>query len=192
MDDIDLVMEGVLLPVQLITYRKGEPAWHPLERQMIVLPYEMIKIRTVDEGKACMLYNAATTSCSIYEDRPLECRALKCWDTSEIESLFLKDLLHRGVLFKKSGTLSQLVDAYEKAIPVEDILFFCDAANRGTPEDRARAYEHMERVAKVDRQFRHQACKALGLGEDDLLFYFGSPAEDIFKRVMELDKNREE
>ncbi len=186
MDDADLVAEGSLLPVQLITYRKGEPAWDPAKRELIALPCEMIKIRQVEGGTACMLYNASSASCSIYENRPLECRALKCWDTEDIENLFLKDLLYRRALFARSGTLMQLVDAYEKAIPVEDILFFCNAVNTGSPEDRAKALEHMELVAKVDVQFRSQASSTLGLGEDDLLFYFGSPATEIFDRIREL------
>ncbi len=187
-EDIDLVMDGRLLPVQLITYRKGEPAWHPLKREMIALPCEMIKIRSVPGDRACMLYNSADAACSIYDHRPIECRALKCWDTSEVEELFLKDLLSRADLFRKAGTLQQLVDAYEKAIPVEDILFFCNAAASGSSEDRARAHEHMELVAKVDSQFRKQAGDTLGIDPDDLLFYFGSTAKDIFQRVMELQE----
>lgn len=184
-----MVMEGALLPVQLITYRRGEPAWDPLKQEMVGLPCEMIKVRSVEGGKICILYNSDASSCGIYENRPVECRALKCWDTREIESLFLKDLLDRRVLFQKSGTLLQLVDAYEKAIPVDDILFFCNSFSHGSVQDRARAHEHMELVAKVDVQFRDQAAETLGLGQDDLLFYFGSPATDIFDRVKELVQN---
>ncbi len=183
-------MEGKLLPVQLITYRKGEPAWDPSKREMISLPAEMIKIRTVDEGNACMLYNAAAKSCSIYDDRPVECQALKCWDTSEIESMFLKDLLARRTLFNRSGTLLRLVDAYEKAIPVEDIFFFCSASVSEDAAERAKVHEHMELVSRIDRQFRQQACESLGLEPDDLMFYFGSPAREIFDRVMTLQKRR--
>ena len=188
MEDRDMVMEGTLLPVQLITYRSGEPAWNPLKQEMVALPCEMIKIRSVEGGKTCMLYNSDASSCSIYESRPLECRSLKCWDTREIESLFLKDLLDRRHLFQGSGTLLQLVDAYEQAIPVDDILFFCNASMHGSAEDRARAHEHMERVAGVDVKFREKAADTLGLGQDDLFFYFGSPATEIFDRVKELSQ----
>ncbi len=188
MDDIELVTEGKLLPVQLITHRKGEPAWDPAKGELISLPQEMIKIRTVEGGRACMLYNATAKACSIYEHRPVECEALKCWDTADIEAMFLKDLLTRRALFNRSGTLMQLVEAYEKAIPVEDILFFSSASVSQEPEDRARAAEHMELVARIDSQFREQACKTLGLGKDDLLFYFGSPAADIFERVKKMQE----
>lgn len=185
-----MVMEATLLPVQLITYRQGEPAWDPLKQEMMALPCEMIKIRSVEGGKTCLLYNSDAASCSIYEDRPLECHVLKCWDTREIESLFLKDLLDRRLLFKNSGTLLQLVDAYEKAIPVEDILFFCNASIHGSAEDRARAFDHMKRVADVDGKFRKKAAETLGLGKDDLPFYFGSSATEIFERVKGLtEKN---
>lgn len=155
---------------------------------MILLPVEMIKIRTVDEGNACMLYNAAAKSCSIYDHRPVECAALKCWDTAEIESMFLKELLSRRALFNRSGTLLQLVDAYEKAIPVEDIFAFCNASFSDDVVEKAKVHEHMELVTRIDSQFRKQACETLGLEQDDLAFYFGSPADEIFGRIMSLKK----
>ncbi len=187
-EDRELVMEARLLPVHLITYRKGEPAWDPSKRELVALPQEMIKIRTVEGSTTCILYNSSDAACSIYEQRPVECRALKCWDTTDIEALFLKDLLQRDMLFSGSGTLKQLVDAYEKAIPVEDILFFCNVVKTADAEETGRALSHMKLVEKVDTEFRQKACETLGLGRDDLLFYFGSPAKDIFERVSGLSE----
>jgi len=116
-EDRTFLQKGVLRPTHLFTLRAGELAYHPLEERLIELSDEMIKIKGMDGSSACIFYDAEQHGCAIYEDRPLECRALKCWDTRDVEGLFMQDLLSRlvdreGVARRGIENESRIADGY--------------------------------------------------------------------------------
>ncbi|MBW2098745.1 MAG: YkgJ family cysteine cluster protein [Deltaproteobacteria bacterium] len=167
-EDRIFLQKGVLRPAHLFTLRAGEPAYHPLEERLIELSDEMIKIKGKDDGSgACIFYDAKQHGCAIYEDRPLECRALKCWDTRDIEGLFMQDLL-----------------SYERSFPPGRIYGLLSKA--GPREGAQKAGPEIEQAVSTDEAFRQKVIETLGLGEDELEFFFGRPVRSLVEGIRAL------
>ncbi len=174
-DDRHLVVSGVLTPSMLVTLRRGEPALDPAENRLMLLPSELIKISGVNGLNECRFFQARRNSCAIYEHRPLECRALKCWDTAEITALFLRDLLLRTELMPSGSMVWKLVEKYEAAFPVRLIRDLCLASSSGSKE----AAIELEELRDHDSSFRQQASEFLGLPSEDMNFFLGRPVSEV-------------
>jgi len=184
-EDRIFLQKGVLRPTHLFTLRAGELAYHPLEERLIELSDEMIKIKGKDDRSgACIFYDAEQHGCVIYEDRPLECSALKCWDTRDVEGLFMQDLLSRLDLCPKGSAIAKLISAYERSFPPERLygLFSEAGSQRGTQQSGP----EIEQMVSTDEAFRQKVVEALGLGEDELEFFFGRPVKSLVAGIRTL------
>ena len=63
------------------------------------------------KGRAweCLFYDKKKSSCTIYKHRPLECRLLKCWDTSEILSAIGKDTITRADIISQDDPITKFI-----------------------------------------------------------------------------------
>ncbi len=142
-----------------------------------MLPVEIVKIKGKDGSWECLFFNSSDSACSIYDFRPTECRALKCWDTSEVQSLFLKDTLSRRDILGISSPLYEVILAYEHTFDARLILTLVEADSREADVD-------LERLAEHDERFRRQVCEKMGVRAEDLEFLFGRTIKtlvDAFK-----------
>ena len=171
--DFSLLKTGVVKSGDMTTFRKGELAYHPAEKKLVLLSQEMIKIKGQDGSWKCRFYGGKEKGCLIYAERPIECQALECWDTKKVERLFLKDLLLRRHIFPKGGAMEELIRSYEKTFPINKIK---GLSING--QEKEKAAELIEK----DIFFREKACEALDMDIDSLDFLFGSPVADIIKR----------
>lgn len=158
-EDLAILERGVIGPDELITFRKGEPAFHPKRQELIPLPSEMIKIKGLGLTGRCIFFDESRCACTIYDDRPLECRLLKCWDTAAIEEVFLKDLLVRADLFGLSPVIMELIAAHERAFPLGSIL--------------ASGPDSIRQAAEDERRFRRLVSEKYGLDEASMLLILG-------------------
>ncbi len=173
-EDRVLLVKGVLGPPDLVTYRAGEMALNPLSKELVCLKSEMIKIRGDDQG-TCIFFRYADNSCTIYENRPLECRRLKCWDTRDIEGLFLNDTLMRMDLIPEDSLLSELIKAYEITYSISSIWQLCrDSFDEGKGQSDRRQVL----IAK-DMEFRNKVMETVGIDQASCNFFFGRPVADI-------------
>ncbi|RPI51923.1 MAG: YkgJ family cysteine cluster protein [Deltaproteobacteria bacterium] len=178
------LQEGILRPINLFTMRAGELAYHPLEDRLIELSDEMIKIKSMDESSACTFYDADQQACGIYESRPLECKALKCWDTRDIEGLFMQDLLSRLDLCPKGSVIAEMISAYERSFPPGRIYGLLSEAV--SPEGAQQTGPEIEKMVSTDEAFRQKVVEALGLAEDELEFFFGRPVKSLIESIRTL------
>jgi len=88
---------------------------------LISLSREIIKIKSRADSDTCVLFNSEDTACAIYEDRPVQCRAMKCWDTSEIVRLYRQDQLSRTELFSEIPWVMELIGSHETRCGCEKI-----------------------------------------------------------------------
>ena len=183
-EDRIFLQKGVLRPTHLFTLRAGELAYHPLEERLIELSDEVIKIKGMDGSSTCTFYDAEQKACSIYEDRPLECRVLKCWDTAEVEGLFMKDLLSRLDLCPKGSAVAEMISAYERSFPPGRIYGLLSEA--ASPEGAQQTGPEIEQMVSTDEAFRQKVVEALGLGEDELEFFFGRSVKALVANIQTL------
>ncbi len=180
-EDRIFLQKGTLRPIHLFTLRAGELAYHPLEERLIELSDEMIKIKSTDGSSACTFYDADHQTCAIYESRPLECRALKCWDTAEVEGLFMQDLLSRLDLCPKGSAVADLISAYERSFPPGRLYgLFSEASAQKEPQQTD---PEIEQMVSTDDAFRQKVVEAMGLKEDELEFFFGRPVKALIAGI---------
>ena len=172
-----LVVNGILSPADLLTIRKGEPGFDPCSNRVVLLEKELIKIRGVSKIGMCKFFDSKRHACSIYDSRPLECKLLKCWDTSELESIFMKDLLQRKDLIPVSTLLFELIENHDRVFDIRKIT-------QGLPNFPGFGSENfsvIERAIREESRFRQEVINGLSLKETDMDFFFGRSLEEVFK-----------
>ncbi len=95
LEDRIIVEKGAIPAKFLYTIREGELARDNVKGDLAPVSTDIIKIKGKKNSWECVFFEEKDNSCAIYDYRPLECKALKCWDTSEIEAVYAKNRLTR-------------------------------------------------------------------------------------------------
>lgn len=179
--DRKLVLNGHLKPIDLVTFRTGEPAVNPYQKTIIELPCEMIKIAGVtDTSWQCRFYSKDQSACLIYKYRPLECKTLKCWEPEEVAALFLKDMLSRSDLIPPQNPIWEIITAYEKTFSISLITTISREAASGIKE----ATQELKKMEKLDIQFRNKVASTFDLTIPSLNFFLGRPIHSLIGSFM--------
>jgi hypothetical protein len=114
LEDLGLLQSGKIPWDQLITLRKGEPARSPFDGMPFVLPEERIKVREKEGVRECVFLVPETDRCSIYSERPLQCRAQACWDPIPARDTAELPFLLREHIFAGVGVLLDIIAEHER------------------------------------------------------------------------------
>lgn len=176
--DRHLLLSGHIGYHQLTTIRKDEPAFSPLSGKIEHVPREFIKVSGRGKTWVCCLFDETGPSCSIYENRPLECRLLKCWDTADLVSVIGKDSLTRFDLIDPENPLLDIIRSHEEECSVLKVEALISALlkNPGSTEILA----ELEKLVCNDLIMRSRAVAEFGLTLPVELFFFGRP---LFKHL---------
>ena len=174
-EDRNLVVTGRLKPSHLITFRSGEPAYDPRRKRIVFLKKELIKIRGREKIGACMFYDKDKNSCTVYSWRPLECRLLKCWDTSDLEEVYMKRLLTRRHLIPDGSILYTLIDRYETLFGLEQLC----AAAADLATGKSGIVNRLKVLIDKDLEFRRAVIRDFSVSSVDLDFFLGRPVSEI-------------
>ena len=147
--DLDLLRRGVLAPTDLVCLRAGEPVHDQPRGGVFPLAAEIVKIRPRDGGSACSLLDEDACGCSIYADRPAECRALSCADTALLAAMYERDRLTRADLLPAGHALLELITEHERRCPAGRL----DALARTFAHSRA-ADDELATMLRYDRELR--------------------------------------
>lgn len=174
-DDIALIHNNILRPGNLFTIRKGEPVYHPIEGRLIPAPDELIKIKGTDSSWTCIFFDPAEMACGIYEDRPLECRIFKCWDTKDSINFFMQGALSRKAIIHEGGVMEEIISAYEGRFPIPAFMELLEDAILHT----GNVSGEIKINISLDISFRKKIMKYLGAEEAEMDFLFGRPLKAI-------------
>lgn len=172
-EDKKLLLAGHIKYDQLATVRKGEPAYSPVSGGLEPVKKELVKIAGKGKTWECLLYDNQSSSCRIYRHRPLECRLLKCWDTSGIISVIGKNTLSRIDIIGKDNPALRFIEMHERECPVqaaEDLVSALLVKNED-PKSIAK----LTALIHQDLAIRSRAISEFGLSLGVELFYFGRP-----------------
>lgn len=152
-----------------MTIRKGEGVQDNIREEVATASEEMVKIKEksgVTGG--CLFYDEGSKSCTIYNQRPTQCAALKCWDTTEFEEAFRDAKLTREDIIE-NGTLLQLIREHEKRCGyglIEGLVKQISIRGEGAVRD-------ILAILRYDYQLRILACEKLPLSPIEMDFFFG-------------------
>lgn len=110
--DLPLLQQETLTWNDVVTQRAGDVEV-PEQGPSVPLPEERLKIREVPGSRQCAFFQAATRSCRIYENRPEQCRRLRCWDKPPPPPA-PEEFLTRRHLFAQAPEVWDLITAHEE------------------------------------------------------------------------------
>lgn len=172
-EDKKILLAGHIGHKHLVTIRKGELTRNPVNDLLEPVYQELIKVRGKGDNWTCCFYDEKESSCSIYQHRLLECRLLKCWDTSELLSVIGKNTIIRADIINPDDPILDVIKAHELECPYDEIEHSIDNILRD--RDKSKNLERLTQLVNKDLSIRHYALSELGLNKDFELFIFGRP-----------------
>jgi len=183
LEDQELVESGQIPLQHLLTIRQGEPAYDNVTATIAPAVTDIIIINSRPENAPyCVFFNPDQKSCRIYDARPSECEALKCWDTGDIKSLYNCRRLTRRHLLSRIEGLWELVEDHQARCNYGHIA---DLAARIRQQRQAEAAgQELLGLIRYDRHLRQIALERTQWKSEMLLFLFGRPLSftiDLFQ-----------
>jgi Fe-S-cluster containining protein len=170
-DDASLFAGGVLEKTHVYTLRKGEIVRN-LDETLMVLKHEIIKIRGQGDAWACMFYDDDQQGCRIYDHRPVECRALKCWDVRELRVVMATPHLQRKDLVRPDDGILKVMGAHDQRCAYETLQ---SAVQELQGPDSEKAVEKILDLLQYDHYMRPLLTEKLSLVPSAMDFFFGRP-----------------
>ncbi len=171
-EDRILIERGQIPSKYLYTIRKGEHAFDNVKERLVPVASDIIKIRGQKGGWACIFYDSRKRAFTIYSDRPLECRVLKCWDTGELERIYSGNRLTRQDLLSQVKGLWDLVSDHQARCDyakIKKLINDLDGPHKG------RARKKLLEIIQYDAEFRKLVVAKGNLDPAMLDFLFGRP-----------------
>jgi Fe-S-cluster containining protein len=153
------------------TLRKGEVVRN-IDDTLIILEQEMIKIKGEGEAWSCMFFDDDDKGCRIYQDRPVECRALKCWDTQDLMEVMATPCLQREDLIDRRDGILKIIGAHEQKCAYETL----ESAMKGLQKpDSDKAMEKVLDLLQYDYHIRPFLTEKFNVDPNAMDFFFGRP-----------------
>ena len=178
--DRPLIEEGTIPLQHLFTIRKGERVKDPIRGMVGPVATELIKVKGSANTWTCTFFNERECSCRIYTERPLECRLLKCWDTTEVEEMTARDCLTRRHLLEGVAGLWDVVAEHEVRCGCEKLAEMTAHLKK---ERQKSAENAIAEMINYDRHLRRLVVEKSRIDPQILDFLFGRPLEKILAMV---------
>jgi Fe-S-cluster containining protein len=176
--DKALIEKGVIHSKYLYTIRKGELAYDNIRQRLEPVSSDVIKLKGKGKSWTCILFDEKKNACIIYDNRPIQCRALKCWDTKAIEDLYAQKRLQREDLIADIEGLWGLIKDHQARCNYETIQKLVDAINSDRGED---ARQKLAEIIQFDIEIRKLVVSRGGLDVEMLDFLFGRPLKQTLR-----------
>ena len=139
---------------------------------------DIIKIKGKGNSWTCLFFDEAQADCSIYDNRPIECRALKCWDTAELEALYSQKRLKREDLLADIEGLWDLIKDHQQRCNYDTILTLVKTIDG---DKLGNARHKLAELIQFDNEIRKLVVSRGGLDADMLDFLFGRPLSQTLR-----------
>jgi Fe-S-cluster containining protein len=173
-----LVDEGVLPANGLYTLRRGELAEDSLSGTLVTLTFELIKVKGLQETRGCLFYDAPQGSCRIYDNRPLECRLLKCWDTQDLERVYSDRRLVRHDVLKGFEGMWDIIADHENRCSYDTLK---NLVRQLQHSDRDAAVNMIVEIVRYDTEIRKLVSEKGGLDPGLNDFLLGRPLTETIR-----------
>jgi len=171
--DFSLLQHDVIKPVDLMTIRRGEPAYSSRSEQTAPAETELIKVREVPGARSCIFYHGWDKSCSIYESRPTQCQLQECWNAGFPEEMEAEPLTRKDLL-STIDSLWQVIERHEERCSHQDLS---RAVTRLAATKGQTVQEVLDLLA-FDHHVREFMRDTVGLDAEAMDLFFGRPLEE--------------
>ena len=167
-----LIEKGRIPAKCLYTIRRGESAFDNVKGCLVPVDSDIIKIKGKEDSWTCIFFEEQNKGCAIYSHRPVECRALKCWDTGELEKIYARHRLTRDDLISEVEGLWDLIKDHQARCDYEKIKKLIGDLDGPHP---GRARKELMEIIQYDAEIRKLVLEKGGLDPAMLDFLFGRP-----------------
>ncbi len=168
--DVSLVYDGFIERGNLYTIRLGELVRDNIRGELRVTDKEIIKIKEKKDGKGCIYYDEKAKACTIYEYRPIQCRALACWDESEFIRVYARPKVDRRDIIRDKIVLG-LINEHDRRCSYAEL----DKCVRQIEKEGKEAVGKILEILRFDHHIRAFTSKKLGIDLNEMDFLFGRP-----------------
>jgi Fe-S-cluster containining protein len=177
LEDKNLLANGPIKLEHLITIRKGEMAHFALHDEPVPIMQELIKIAGKGKEWECTFLEHDEKLCTIYEHRPLECRLLECWNTSELENVVGQNTLTRADIIASDNPINEFIRLHELKCPIPEPYKIRTALS--SEEEGAEALAELTELVHRDLAVRAEAVGRFNISLPLEILYFGRPIHII-------------
>jgi Fe-S-cluster containining protein len=170
--DKALIEKGIIHSRCLYTLRKGELAHDNVKGCLAPVETDVIKLKGQNDSWTCIFFDEDQKTCEIYQNRPLECKMLKCWDTRQLEAIYDTNRLTRKDLVSEIKGLWELICDHQNRCDYDKIQKLVKALN--SPAKKS-AQKKLIEIIQYDLEIRKLVVSEGGLETDMLDFLFGRP-----------------
>jgi Fe-S-cluster containining protein len=174
LEDLDIIRAEKIPWDSLLTIREGEPARNPHTGKPFFLPTDYIKIREKEGSRECLFLDPENDTCTLYQSRPLQCRAQACWDSSQLDELIDEPRLSRRDLFANVKPLIQLIEEHDRRCSFEKMRKLFEALK----ETEGKNIDAIIDLLAFDEHVRQFAGKKMNIPETVLDLMFGKDLSD--------------
>jgi Fe-S-cluster containining protein len=181
--DKSLIDNGFIIFEQITTIRKGERVIKPFSSEMDFTDEEFLKIMGQKKSWTCLFYNDKESICAIHKDKPLECQAQKCWDTTDIMEIQQKEKLKRYSILSGDSPFMPIIKQHEKDCSwteINSIIGEISDSGKGK-SNPIPAVEKLGKIMNQDLQIRNKINAEYDLSLGAELFYLGRPIFHVLK-----------
>jgi Fe-S-cluster containining protein len=170
MADASLVYDGFIKLKNLYTIRSGELVRDNIRGELIVTDKEIIKIKEKENGTGCIYYDEKAKACTIYESRPIQCKALTCWDESEFMRVYARPKMDRRDIIRDKIVLGLMNEHHKRCSHSE-----LDKRVRRIEKEGEAAVGKILEALRFDHHIRAFTSKKLGIDLNEMDLLFGRP-----------------
>jgi len=191
-EDMELLRREKIPWNQLVTLRRGEPVRSPFDGNLFFLLDERVKVREREGTRECVFLDDASSQCTIYVDRPVQCRAQACWSPETAKELAEQPYLTRRDIFRVVETLLDLIVEHDKRCSFENL----QAGFKRLEESKGETVDEVIDLLAYEDHFRRFFSREFKIPEDVLDLVFGRSFADLvsifgFKVEQEEDGSRQ-
>jgi Fe-S-cluster containining protein len=179
-EDRHLVETGRIHTRDLYTLRRGEMAHDQIRDVVVPTRADIIKIKGQGGTWMCRLFDPAAGTCRIYEERPLECRLLECWNPGKIARAYARGRLTRRDLIGEIRGLWEVVEEHQRRCDYRRILKLLAPGIDHRAEQRRR---ELTAIIRYVGELRARVVTRIGLEAEMLDFLFGRPLPAILRTL---------
>lgn len=175
LEDLEILQSGGIPWEKLVTLRRGEPVRSAFEDKPAILVDERIKLQERPGTHECVLFDHATNQCTVYANRPMQCRAQACWDPQEARSLENEPYLTRRDIFKNVELLLELMVEHDQRCAFDKL----NAAFMRLAESAEASLDEVLQLVAFEDHFRTFFAEQLKIPADNLNLVFGRSFADL-------------
>jgi len=168
--DVSLVYDRFIERGNLYTIRLGELVRDNIRGELKVTDKEIIKIKEKEKNRGCIYYDEKAKACTIYEYRPIQCKALACWDESEFMRVYARPKVDRRDIIRDKIVLG-LMNEHNKRCSYSEL----DKCVRKIEQEGEEAVGEILEALRFDHHIRAFTSKKLDIDLSEMDFLFGRP-----------------